>query len=162
MRDREIKLNPEIQLEAQKDRQLETVVKEQKFGKILRVYIDVERDRRLIDNFAAYELGLLTYEEASSDKKGYYVITKGLIAALEAIGYKIEYFFWERKLEYNAKYKEPYIDNQKNLVNPNENLIEDIEKFNNLKNNIEKEYLNNVLEDEFDNSDNILKGGFKK
>lgn len=54
--------------------------------------MDYKRNIKLISNFAAYEIGLLSYEDACANAKGYYVISDEFITKLKEY-YEIEYIF---------------------------------------------------------------------
>lgn len=97
-----------MNVEAQKERQLEISdlgmyktyenLQDQKYKRILCVYIDVIRNRKLITNAAAYSLGLLVYRDYATDDKGYYEVTDKMIEEFEKQGIKIEYKYINKKI----------------------------------------------------------------
>ncbi len=70
---------------------------------IINVFIDIETNRKFVESFAAYAIGLTNVRAVMLDNPKYYEITTSKIEELENKGYEVNYIELPKRQKYKSK-----------------------------------------------------------
>lgn len=122
---------------------------------ILNVFVDVESNRKFIESFAAYAIGLTNVRAVMLDNPKYYEITTSKIKELEAKEYEVNYIELPKRkkqkirvycsankyyIDMASAYVLGYIDDKQFYDVSNDFYLLDNAKFEYIKNNYDVEY----------------------
>lgn len=126
---------------------------------IINVFIDIETNRKFVESFAAYVIGLTNVRAVMLDNPKYYEITTSKIEELENKGYEVNYielpkrqkykikvYYYENKyyIDMSSAYVLGYLSDKQFYDVSNDFYLLDNAKFEYIKKNYDVEY-NNVI-----------------
>lgn len=146
-------VKPKPKLDLSLNKKENTVSKGVREKQILNIFIDVETNRKFIESFAAYAIGLTNVRAVMLDNPKYYEITTSKIKELENRGCEVNYIELPKRkkiivyscddeyyIDMSSAYVLGYIDVKQFYDVSNDFYLLDNAKFEYIKNNYDVEY----------------------